>query len=129
MRKPLILIAVMALMAPAASADMILVLDDTSTVAIDVIIADGQAAGYVTSIGATTHADSVAAAGWITYAGSIGNWIVNVATGLSKPILGPLPRMHLDSVDATSAAGGQIIVALTDTGFGPFSMPSTKLRE
>lgn len=127
------LVAATLLLAPAAAnADMVLTLDDPGTVGVDVIIGDGLALGAVTASGLiTTMADPSALAGSITYLGAVGNWALNVAVGVSDPILGPPPEIHLDSVNATTlAGGGTIIVGLTDTDFsaggpGPWSLLSS----
>ncbi len=62
--------------------------------------------------------DANAAAGAVTFIGSLGVWTVNVSTGLTKPILGSStsPSMDLNSIDNSSAAG-TLIITFTDTGF------------
>jgi hypothetical protein len=70
-------------------------------------VADGDGADVNPTTGAVTlvHADA--------------QWIVNVATGLSKPLLGSpdAPELDLNSVNMTSTGGGWIEIELTDTGF------------
>ena len=69
--------------------------------------------------------DSNSLVGVITYSGPIGaNWIVNVTTGISKPILGSAdaPQLDLNSVNVTSASGGHLRFGLVDSGYnGPTS--------
>ena len=62
--------------------------------------------------------DANAAAGVVTWIGSIGVWTVNVDTGLSKPILGTPISGHLDFsfVDVSSGAG-TLTLMFTDTDF------------
>jgi hypothetical protein len=63
-------------------------------------------------------------AGVVTYIGAVGpTWLLNVTTGTSKPFAGSAtkPEMDLNSVDATSLAGGTLIVRFSDDFFGPNS--------
>jgi hypothetical protein len=61
--------------------------------------------------------------GAITYSGAFGSFIVNVSTGLSRPVIGDLFRAALDlnSVDVRSGIAGlggdTITITLADTGF------------
>ena len=58
--------------------------------------------------------------GVVAYAGSLGNFVLNIAVGSSKPALGSAsdPQMNLFSVDITGwQGGGTLILRLTDTGF------------
>jgi hypothetical protein len=55
-------------------------------------------------------------AGVVTFSGSLGSWLVNVATGVSKPLLGPNPNIDLNSVDVSLGAG-TLIIRMTDTDF------------
>lgn len=64
--------------------------------------------------------DSSPLVGVITYNGPIGsNWIVNITTGISKPILGSAvaPQLDLNSVNVTSSAGGHLRFGMVDSGF------------
>jgi hypothetical protein len=68
--------------------------------------------------------DSNAAVGAITWIGSLGVWVVNVSTGISKPVLLGDPHMDLNSVDVSTGAG-TLILEFTDIdwlGTGPFTM-------
>ena len=63
--------------------------------------------------------------GAITYSGPIGaDWLVNVTTGISKPLLGSSsqPNLDLNSVNVTSTGGGHLRFGVFDSGFdGPIS--------
>lgn len=63
--------------------------------------------------------DANPALGAATFVGSLGNFLINVTTGLSKPVLGSatLPDIDLSSVDVTSALGGTLTLEVTDTDF------------
>ncbi|SRR5581483_10303740 len=58
--------------------------------------------------------------GGVTFIGSVGNFLLNVTTGTSKPLIGSaaFPAIDLSSVDVTSlSGGGTLTLNLTDTGF------------
>jgi len=82
-------------------------LDDSSTLGIDATVLDGGAG------------DQNVLAGAITYIGSIGTWLMNVTTGITKPLLGTdeYPVLHLDSVNATSSAGGTLDIWFSENNF------------
>ena len=64
--------------------------------------------------------DANPVAGAITFIGDVGNFVTNVATGLSKPLLPSSPNyaeMDLNSVNVSSGAGGTLVIELTDTDF------------
>lgn len=67
--------------------------------------------------------DANGAVGAITFVGSLGNYTLNVSTGLSKPVLGSAAsaQMDLNSVN-TSTGGGTLVIELTDTDFLPFGV-------
>ena len=54
--------------------------------------------------------------GVILYSGKIGNWIVNTTTGLTYGSTTP-NLLDLNSVNATSSAGGTLVIALLQTGY------------
>jgi len=59
--------------------------------------------------------------GAVTYVGAVGlNWLVNISTGLTKPVLGSgvIPSLDLLSVNVSSGAG-TLLLEWSDTGFGP----------
>lgn len=60
-------------------------------------------------------------AGLVIYNGALGDWNINVTTGVSRPALGSelLPILDLASFNMTSGAAGSITLELTDTGFAP----------
>jgi hypothetical protein len=59
--------------------------------------------------------------GMLSFSGSIGQFLLNVTTGISKPLLGSSlqPEMDLNSVNLANPAGsgGTLIISLTDTDF------------
>lgn len=104
-----------------ANADMVLTLDTAGGATPEVIIADGEAAFFVTASGlVTTEADSDGLAnGIIVFADSLGAFSILVTTGLSAPAIGP-NRIDLFDLSVTSTGPGTIDIGLTDTGFlGP----------
>lgn len=62
--------------------------------------------------------DAYAGAGSITFIGAVGNFVVNVSTGITKPVLGSsiLPWMDLNSVDVSSGAA-VLEIWFSDSGF------------
>ena len=123
-------LAVMALGVPGANADLVLTLNDldSSLPGVEVIIADGQGVGYVTSSGmTTTHADVNPVVGQLTFIGPVGGgsiFTANVSTGTSKPLLGPHPEIDLSSVNLSSVGtAGSLVIGLTDTGFAGSLLP------
>jgi hypothetical protein len=65
--------------------------------------------------------DLNAVSGAVTWSGSIGNWILNVTTGVTKPAIGSAagPEMDLASVNATSVGGGTLKMYFSESGFIP----------
>jgi hypothetical protein len=63
--------------------------------------------------------DSNPLPGAVTWVGSLGSWKLNVTTGVSKPVVGSpwAPELDLNSVDATTRAGGVLTITLSDSGF------------
>src|SRR5579863_9692382 len=57
--------------------------------------------------------------GMVTFNGGIGDFVANVTTGVSKPLIGDAthPILDLNSIDINSAAGGTLTLKLTDTDF------------
>jgi len=64
--------------------------------------------------------------GLITFAGTLGDFVVNVTLGSSKPLLGSAttPMLNITSFNATSVAGGTLTLMLSDTDFGPIGPPA-----
>ena len=65
-----------------------------------------------------TSADLSAQAGAVLFTNSFGNVILNVGTGISRPMIGStaLPQQHLDSVIVSTGAVN-LTIALSDTDF------------
>jgi LPXTG-motif cell wall-anchored protein len=101
-------------------AGLILSLSDTTDLAL-VTIADN-------GIG-----DLSPALGVVTFAGQVGEFKINVSTGLSWPVMGSglLPQMDLNSIDAklTGSAADVLTIKLTYTGWGPTNTPTTLVQE
>jgi protein with PEP-CTERM/exosortase system signal len=59
--------------------------------------------------------------GAVTWSGSLGNWLINVTTGVTKPALGSAanPEMDLSSVNASSLGGGTLTITFSESGFIP----------
>ncbi len=90
---------------PTAHADFVLYLqDDAGDIA---IVTDGG------------PNDSNPDPGVITFNSPLGaEWIVNVTTGISKPVFAAVPpKMDLNSVNVSSAGPAELLIALTDTDF------------
>jgi hypothetical protein len=118
----LVLVAIVAFTigAKGVYANLVLTVDDTSVAGIEVIIADGQAAGVATAAGFTTHADTDGVAGAIsTGIFATADWSFNVTTGISNPITGN-QEIDLSSIDVSSDKGGTLILSLTDNNFTAF---------
>ena len=100
-----------------ANASFVMYLDDSSTVGIDRIVQDDTLAGALTSIGLTTTDDFDSTIGVVSYSGGFGDFLVNVTTGLSKPVLNaPGTMFDLNSV-TVSGGTGTLTIGLTDTDF------------
>ncbi len=99
-----------------SQAAFVLTLDDPNSAGIDVILSDDLLPGSLTDSGLTvTDLDSAGGAGVLSFSGAVGNFTVNVTTGISDPLIGP-SRLDLNSIDVSGAAGS-LIVSLTDTDF------------
>jgi hypothetical protein len=63
--------------------------------------------------------------GVINFSGAIGGWIINITTGITKPISGTVvaPYMDLNSINLTLPTGlpggGTMTISFTDQNFGP----------
>ncbi len=87
-----------------ANASFVMMLDDPN---------DSAAATYIYDLGL---GDYNPAAGAITFLGNIGSFVVNVVTGVSKPLIGP-SKLDLNSINVTGSSAGTLLVGLTDTNF------------
>lgn len=67
--------------------------------------------------------DGSSLAGVVIYNGSIGNWFVNVSTGVTAPAIGSAtsPQLDLNSINLTSVGGGTLTIQFAASGFGPFT--------
>ncbi|HVL02566.1 MAG TPA: VPLPA-CTERM sorting domain-containing protein [Dongiaceae bacterium] len=91
------------LVMPSAQAAFVMTLDNPFDSFSPITIYDG------------TGSDLNGVNGVITYSGSVGNFIVNVTTGISKPVIGPA-QLDLNSINVSGAAG-TLLVSISDTGF------------
>ena len=66
--------------------------------------------------------DASGVAGAVTFIGSIGNFFLNVTTGVSKPLLGSAawPNMDLSDISVSSNGGGTLTITFSDSGFTGF---------
>jgi hypothetical protein len=106
----MILALAVAVLAPTAHAGMVLELfDGTTTITIP-----DNGAGDVDDTDNPGTID-----GLIVFNDDLGNWKINVTTGISKPEIGSVavPKLDLNSVDVSTTAGGTLRIRLTDTGF------------
>jgi hypothetical protein len=110
MRMPLVrtLLASALVLGVAAGAEAGPILRLTTNSGATQMLADGDAGDVNPTAGAVTFVNLLDA-----------QWIVNVTTGLSKPLLGSpgAPELDLNSVNVSSAGGGWLDIELTDTGF------------
>jgi hypothetical protein len=63
--------------------------------------------------------DQLATPGVVSYIGSVGNFILNVTTGVTKPVIGSVtdPKLDLNSINIASGSGGTLTISFTETGF------------
>ncbi|WP_164884992.1 PEP-CTERM sorting domain-containing protein [Rubrivivax rivuli] len=52
----------------------------------------------------------------VTFVGSLGNFVLNVTTGTGN-LFSPINLMDLNSINASTTAGGSLIIRFSDTGF------------
>jgi hypothetical protein len=72
----------------------------------------------VVSVADGAAGDLNGAAGVVTVVSSLGSFVVNVATGVSNPVLsGPYPHMDLNSINVNTGGAGTLQVMLSQTGF------------
>ena len=71
------------------------------------------------TVGDGSGSDSLAAPGGVTFIGSVGNWVVNVTTGLTKPTLGSStdPHLNLTSFNQKSSGSSTLTIKFSETGF------------
>lgn len=80
-------------------------------------LADGAGSSSCVG-GATGSADNVGAAGAVSGVFTVGNFTINVSTGITKPTSGTaaFPFMDLNTVN-TSSAAGTLVLEFSETGF------------
>lgn len=85
-------------------------------------LSDDGGANYTTIID-NTATDLNNAVGAVTFSGAIGNWSINVTTGVTKPALGSAasPILDLNSINVTSSAGGSLLIWFSEDGFNTFN--------
>lgn len=95
-------------LASTVHADFILTLDDPTTATLPITVVD-NGAGDLLPLDA----------GVIVFSGSIDNWLINVTTGLSKPVIGGATeaQLELNSVNVSTSGPGILEIQLTDTDF------------
>src|SRR5215472_1729141 len=60
--------------------------------------------------------DACGTADCVTFVGSVGNWTLNVTTGVDGSAAAPA-IIHLNSVDTAVANAGTLTITFSDTGF------------
>jgi len=100
------------LVAGSAMATPMLELSDGTTGTTTLVIQDGSAL------------DELPYAGGVLYNGALGVFIVNITTGITKPLIGGMdyPMMDLNSLNLSSSSAGTLTIKWTDTGF---TLPDT----
>ena len=127
MRTPLILAAAalaFCLSAAPAQADLVLLLKEgkgfsTNTNDWDAVVLDDKLAGASSSGGnwVATESDAEGATtGVVSYSGMVGNFTLNMTSGISKPVIGTA-RLDLFSLNVSSPVGGDLTIALLDTDY------------
>jgi hypothetical protein len=105
---------------------MVLIVPATYAIPAQMYLSDGQL--HTVTISDNGAYDINPLEGVITYSGNLGggNWIVNVTTGITKPILGSisLPKMDLNSVNVSSKSSGNLTIRFSDDDFSPTAYAS-----
>lgn len=98
---------------------LLLGIQSTSHALMKLWLGDGITTVIITDEG---PGDLYSGFGVITYSGAIGNWIVNVTTGISYPVMGSpgIPYLDLNSVNVTNVNGGDLTIGAAQTGFTMF---------
>ena len=87
--------------------------------------------GHSVAVTDQSAGDLNPALGAVTFDGSVGNFLINVTTGVSKPLIGSttIPEIELSSVDVTSQLGGKLTLEVTDTDFLGAGTPGTFISQ
>jgi len=114
MKRVLITIVLVGLLVPSAQAAFKLRLTDVDN-AVTVTITD-EVAGDL----------AIGTPGQIIWSGAVGEWNLNVTTGVSKPIGPATGHLDLNSINANSTGAGpaHLLLELTDTGFAWPTVPT-----
>jgi hypothetical protein len=105
LRRALLGCAILAALPPAEAAPTLRLSDGTTTVT---VVDNGPG-------------DLVAIPGYVVYMGPVGpNWVVNVSTGITKPIQGSATQPYMDlNTKNQSTGAGTLTVEFSDDSFGP----------
>ncbi len=101
------IMVLMVTMQTQAHAVAVLTLDNPATGIIDITVTDG-------GVG-----DLNPAAGAITFSGAVGNFTINVTTGITKPAMGSASdvQMDLNDISIAAAGGGTLNILFSDDNF------------
>lgn len=105
-------IMVLGLIAAPSAHAISIILDNPLTAGVDVTCADGAACDLGPTVGS------------VTFIGSVGNFFLNVTTGITYPALGTPASAEIDlnSVDVSSSGGGTLIIRVSEVGYtGPIN--------
>ena len=105
---------------PSANANLVLTIDDLATGVVDIIIVDNAdgAVGTATAKGFSNTADGDAVFGAVGFDGILGDFFINITTGISKPLIGSLEVASLNFTSLNISGGnGTLEIMLTDTDF------------
>jgi hypothetical protein len=107
------------------SAGILLLAATPSEAGFKLVLTDnlGNTSGVISDGGG---GDSNPVVGAITWIGAVGNFTVNVTTGISKPVFPNTPteaKMDLNSVNVAIAGPGTLTIEVTDTDFSLLPNP------
>ena len=100
-------VGVLVIAQPAESAHKLFLSDGVNSI----LIEDQDFAPLAPNTGADIYPED----GIVSWSGAVGTWIINVTTGLSKPLIGPA-QLGLSSVNVSGGAG-TLTIMHTDTDF------------
>ena len=102
------LVALVAMAAPAQAA-LVLTIEDLDVPGSLIIIVDDSAIGTGTTKGLSTTVDAFGGSGVIMFSGTVGGFMVQVSTGLSKPLLGQPALAHLKLSNSSTGIGHLVV--------------------